>query len=215
MFVPKKNDWYKQGGTESVLLITSTPNSELKNRLQKEIDKTQFKIRVIEKSGTKLVKLLQKNDPFKKKACRNQKDCMVCSGSNPGACRDSGVTYQINCLGKNSEDPEIECGALYIGETGRNGFTRGKQHLDDYRKKTEGSALWKHCMASHGGIEQQFEMKINDRSRNDPTKRQILEAVRIRNNPVENLMNGKSEWNSPRVPRAQIDTSSLTSNTRR
>ena len=197
------------------MFITSTPNSELKNRLQKEIDKTQFKIRVIEKSGTKLVVLLQKNDPFKRKTCRNQTECMVCSGSNPGACRDSGVTYQINCLGKNSDTPETDCGAMYIGETGKNGFTRGKKHAEDYRRKAEGSALWKHCASKHRGEDQNFEIKINDRSRNDPTKRQILEAVRIQSNPAEMLMNGKSEWNSARIPRAQIDTSKLTSNNRR
>ena len=201
----KKNEWYKKGGTESILFITSTPESELKNRLQKEIDKTQFKIRVIEKSGTKLVKLLQRNDPFKEKACRNQTDCMVCSGSNPGACRDSGVTYQINCLGKSSDDPETDCGAVYIGETGKNGFTRGKRHLTDYRRKTEESALWKHCTSIHSGEEQDFEMKINDRSRNDPTRRQLLEAVRIQKTPQEKLMNRKNEWNSARLPRARIE----------
>ena len=89
---------------------------------------------------------------------------------------------------------------MYIGETGKNGFTRGKKHVEDYRRKAEGSALWKHCASKHRGEEQNFEMKINDRSRNDPTKRQILEAVRIQSYPAETLMNGKSEWNSARIP---------------
>ena len=100
------------------MFISATPNSRLKDLLQKEIDKTPYKIRVVEKSGTKLIKLLQKNDPFKTKTCRNREECMVCSGSKPGGCRDSGVTYRIDCLG---------CEGVYKGETGKNGFSRGKE----------------------------------------------------------------------------------------
>ena len=132
---------------------------------------------------------------------------MVCSGSNPGGCRDSGVTYRINCLGNKPGDPELQCEDVYQGETGKNGYTRGGQHAIDYERKRESSTLWKHCVSKHGGQEQKFEMTIEDRSRNDPTKRQILEAVRIRKVPGEKLMNSKSEWNSARVPRARIDTS--------
>ena len=36
--------------------------------------------------------------------------------------------YEIECS---------ECGENYIGETGRNGFIRGKEHADDLRKKIE------------------------------------------------------------------------------
>ena len=49
-------------------------------------------------------------------------------------------------------------------------------------------------------------MTIEDRSRNDPTKRQVLESVRIQKVPGDLLMNGKSEWNGARIPRARIDT---------
>ena len=146
-------------------------------------------------------------DPFKTKTCRNRENCVVCSGSNPGGCRDSGVTYRINCLGDKLENPESKCGGEYKGETGKNGFSRGSKHQDDYRNKREASTLWKHCTLKHGGQEQVFEMTIEDRSRNDPTKRQILEAVRIQKVPSDLLMNGKSEWNSARVPRAVIHTS--------
>ena len=44
-------------------------------------------------------------------------------------------------------------------------------------------------------------MVIQDRSRNDPTKRQILEAVRIRRAGVNQILNGRSEWNGNRIPR--------------
>ena len=47
-------------------------------------------------------------------------------------------------------------------------------------------------------------MKVVDRCRNDPTKRQILEAIRIQQVPKELVMNGKSEWNSMRIPHIRV-----------
>ena len=45
--------------------------NQLENRdekqIQEEIDKTQFKIKVIEKSGKKLIRQVQRNDPFRRK----------------------------------------------------------------------------------------------------------------------------------------------------
>ena len=202
----KKKNWFKKGEKESVLFITATPDSQLRNLMQREIEKTPFKIRVIEKSGTKLVRLLQKNDPFKKDGCRDSEGCMVCSGSSRKTCRETGVTYRINCLGEHANDPEKTCDGVYKGETGKNGYTRGKGHMDDFRNKRETSAMWKHCILKHNSNEQQFEMVVEDRVRNDPMKRQILEAIRIQSTPDENLMNSRSEWNMNPVPRIIINT---------
>ena len=47
----KSRDWYKKGGNESILFITATPDSELKELLQREIEKSSFRIKVVEKSG--------------------------------------------------------------------------------------------------------------------------------------------------------------------
>ena len=77
-------------------------------------------------------------------------------------------------------------------------------HHEDYSKKLEGSAMWKHCVSHHEGEEQKFKMKVRDRSRNDATKRQILEAVRIRRMEQGNRMNSRGEWCSNRVPRVEI-----------
>ena len=63
----KRNKWHKKGGYSSVLFVAATPQSELRNKMQ-EVDKTKFKIKVIEKSGKKLIRHLQRNDPFKKNA---------------------------------------------------------------------------------------------------------------------------------------------------
>ena len=48
-------------------------------------------------------------------------------------------------------------------------------------------------------------MEIVDRVRNDPTKRQILEAVRMQRVPDNLQMNSKSEWNTTKIPRILIN----------
>ena len=194
----KKKNWYKNGETESVLFVPATPNSELKRKMQEKLKSKDTKIKVIERSGTKIVRLLQRNDPFKKKECTDTSNCLVCSSGKPGGCRDNSIVYCIKCTGG--------CGHEYIGQTGSNAYTRGKQHLECYRKKSEESALWKHCMKDHDGNEHHFEMQILDRVRNDSTKRQILEAVRLQKAPNETSMNSRGEWHTARIPRIQIET---------
>ena len=81
----RKKTWYTKGGYDSVLFITATPNSKLRIQMQKEINKTDIRIKVVEKSGTKLVKQLQRNDPFKKKTCDNRDKCLGCSGQTQEA----------------------------------------------------------------------------------------------------------------------------------
>ena len=201
----KKKEWYKKGGRESVMFVQATPDSELRRRLQEEIDRRSFKIKVVEKSGTRLVRMLQKNNPFKRRTCRDAQRCMVCKANEGGACRESGVTYKINCLGERVEEPGEMCVGFYQGETYRNGFSRGCEHENDLNDHKENSALWKHCVDKHQSVQQNFEMMITDRSRNDATKRQILEAVRIQRANAEQIINGRSEWNSNRVPRVVIE----------
>ena len=154
------------------------------------------KIKVIEKSGKKIQRILQRNDPFGKKTCNQEGKCMVCKGSNPSGCRDNGVTYKINC--------EDDCTYEYTGQTHHNGYTRGERHMQEYKQKHAKSALWKHCANVHNGDQRAFTMSIVDRCRNDPTKRQILESVRMQRIPEEIQMNSRSEWNTTRIPRIRI-----------
>ena len=107
-------------------------------QLQSEIKKLEIKIKVIEKSGTKIVRLLQKNDPFKEKTCTDAENCLVCSEKQPGGCRNSGVTYKIECNG--------DCSYEYDGQTGQNAYTRGCSHQEDFNEERDDSVLWKHCV---------------------------------------------------------------------
>ena len=77
------------------MFITATPNSELRRKLQAEISKTDIKIKVIEKSGKKVVRHLHQNNPFKEDICAVKEKCLVCSGPNPGSCRGTGVLQNV------------------------------------------------------------------------------------------------------------------------
>ena len=94
--------------------------------------------------------------------------------SEGGKCEKNGAGYRIVCLtckaaGKVSE---------YEGETSRNSYTRGLEHLAALRLEDEENALWKHCQIEHQGIRSEFSMTVLKMHRT-PLVRQVNEAVRI------------------------------------
>ena len=47
------------------------------------------------------------------------------------------------------------------GETGRNAYDKGKEHLVDLRKKSKDSIMWLHCLHLHQGRDDiSFCMKV-------------------------------------------------------
>ncbi|XP_022810130.1 uncharacterized protein LOC111347144, partial [Stylophora pistillata] len=112
-----------------------TPNSRLRKEYQTEIKQQGFNIKVVEKAGIAIKRLLQKSDPFKPRQC-GREDCPVCSTGGKGPCDRESVTYEIKC---------IQCNSVYVGETARSAYTRGKEHTKSLNNKEERSALWKHC----------------------------------------------------------------------
>ena len=57
----------------------------------------------------------------------------------------------------------------------------------------------KHVDAVHGGCEEgvKFEMKVTDIFKNDPTGRQVMEGVKMRETKADYLMNSKDEFHQP------------------
>ena len=85
------------------------------------------------------------------------------------------------------------------GETGRNGYTRGNEHLDALRLEDEENPLWKHCLVEHGGVKAVFSMKVVGRFYSCLV-RQVNEAVRIEMSEADCVMNSKAEFHqSPLV----------------
>ena len=92
----RRRNWYKIGGNEAVMFIPATPGSELARRMKEEVNSSNLKIGVVERPGTKIKRLLQRNDTSKSGECEDA-NCFVCSTKNDGSCQaDTGKLMTIN-----------------------------------------------------------------------------------------------------------------------
>ena len=90
--------------------------------------------------------------------------------------------------------------SFYEGESGRNGFTRGLEHLAAIRMKDEQNAMWKHVLVEHNGNNPEFEMKVL-KSFNSCLERQVNEAVRIIITKADLVLNSRSEFRQAPIVR--------------
>ena len=100
-----------------------------------------------------------------------------------------------------------ECGekvAVYMGETGRNAFSRGEEHLSYLEARDEDkSVLWLHSVHHHQSRHDvRYSMRVTGAFK-DPLDRQIMERVQIQNFKGPVLMNRRSEMGGVRVERMQ------------
>ena len=178
----RKENWYKaKGGNRdkeedymSVLFVQPTVRAALKRKYEEIIRKSECKVKVVERAGTNVRKKLQKSYPFQKRMC--EENCFVCCSEGKGNCRRANVTYVIECTRQG-------CKYQYIGETSRNGISRGREHLKGLEKRDQDSVLVQHIQDCHeSDFSQppchQFKMCI---SQNHETtiSRLVTEAVKI------------------------------------
>ena len=193
----KKTNWFKRGGDLSVVFVPATPGSELKRRYEKCIKESGVGIKVVEKSGRTIKSLVQRTDPFQKKQCEDSRNCMICrEEDSKGRCRQTGIVYEMNCK---------SCNSKYIGETSRNGYTRGLEHKRDYEKKDKNSVLYRHATQHHIDDPQppQFSMKVMSQHKT-ALDRQVTEAVKIANTPSDQLINSKQEFGHNKCWRIEL-----------
>ena len=153
--------------------------------------KQRFKI--VEKGGRTIERSLMKPNPGGREGCQNE-DCPVCPDGGK-QCHLSNVQYSIKC--KPCTD------AVYFGESHRNLYTRGKEHVRKLVKKEDSSFMHRHQVEKHSGEPANLEMKVM-RSFRDPLSRQVTEAVMIKNHAGE-LLNSKAEFYQPPLVRIQSE----------
>ena len=100
-----------------------------------------------------------------------------------------------------------ECGrevAAYFGESGRNGYTRGKEHFEKKLAKDEdNSVLWLHSLHHHQGrVDINYTMQVTG-SYTEPLDCQTMERVLISSFKGPVLMNRRNEMGGVRVERMQ------------
>ena len=178
---------------------------ELRQR-EYEINRyNDIRIKIVEDGGIKLKDFLVNKNPFPTLKCEKKK-CFICNSEKSEnmkfACNSNNVGYQLGC------DTCLEKGKIraYEGESSRSARIRGAEHLYDLRKQRPSSVLFKHKLNEHKEEEMVISMKITKIFK-DPLTRQANEAVRIgkRNENKGELLNSKSEFNHPPIPRIIVE----------
>ena len=99
-----------------------------------------------------------------------------------------------------------ECGrgvAEYFGESGRNGFTRGEEHLANKLAADENKSVLKlHSQHHHNGADVRYSMRVTGVHK-DCLDRQVTEGVNIANFRGDVLMNRRGELGGVRIERQQ------------
>ena len=202
--VEKKERYYKKEKRgskvrEGVIIIPPTPNSILAKEMKKicaeELKGSNISVAIQERGGRRLAQDLGLTVPGKSESKNCQRfNCFPCNSGNEGVCRKTGAGYQIDCN---------ICGDqgltnTYAGETGKNLFNRGTNHISDVEKKRTNSPLWKHIVEKHNGamtvpIFAHFQMKLIQFF-SKPQRRKANEGVRIANLDPDIRMNSKDEF---------------------
>ena len=134
---------------------------------------------------------VQKSNPTATAGCGDEQ-CIACKAGrgDGGNCRSSSINYQVDCLLCPADNR-----SRYIGESARNLFSRGKEHLGRYRNRDKKSFMHKHQSREHQGSPGDYTAKVTGSSK-DCLTRQVREAVLIRRCQVP-VLNSKTEWHQP------------------
>ena len=190
----KKSNWHKAKDNQvsAPLILDPTSGSmtkEMKAVSRKFEEVTGWRVPVVERAGTR-VSSIAKAEPLRRSKC-GREDCFPCK-TGGGNCRKNGAGYRITCK---------RCLQVvtYEGETGSNGYSRGKEHQCALELKQEENALWKHCLVAHEGEKVEFSMQVVGTFQSCLV-RQVNEGGRIKRSKAE-LMNSKGEFHQHPVVR--------------
>ena len=200
------NSWYQVGGFVIVVFVPYTPGGVLAKTWRSTIERLMGGwaggLKVVEQVGKSILSNLQRADPFKESTC--DRDCFSCN-TGGGDCEKESVGYEISCEECGKEGIERK----YIGETSKNSYKRGKQHLEKYcsqsKKTREATFMWKHTEDKHDGrLDVKFGMKVLLNYLEDPLGRQLNEGMRVKNQyelDEFSVLNSGGEWHMAVIPR--------------
>ena len=185
----------------TIMFVPRTNGGMLANRLKEAESKlddiTDTKVRIVERCGVQLAKLLTKSNPWQPTPC-NFQVCQACKGPHPEdnpKCTIRGVTYVNTCLTCKQEGVE----SVYIGETSRTLRERYGEHHGG--REEANNHMHSHEATHHGGVPANYQAKAL-KSYKTPMERQIAEAIKIKllSKTKANIMNNKLEYNACILP---------------
>ena len=194
--------------TVTVMFVFQTPNGELAKRLQSvenDIAKiTGKRVKIVERSGTMMRRLLHKSNPWAGAKC-GRDNCLSClNGPDNQDCFVKNILYEVKCL--DCSDAGIE--VLYPGESSRSNFCRGSEHLKGYKKGIASNVLHKHSVEKHKGSKKvKYQFKVVKRFFT-ALQRMVAEFVRIARRSEQKgiiLLNSRGEYSRCTLPRLTVD----------
>ena len=174
---------------------------EIRRKEEENRQGRKTRIRIVEISGQTVRNTLARNYPWKAQPC-NSDECFLCTTTPDSklSCRRPGVGYRIVCT---------LCGSAgivsqYQGESGRNLFTSGKEHLKEFRAKNSSNCMVIHSQKHHGGSNV-FTYKIEPTGVfRTPLDRQLDESMRLKYSGANIIMNSGSEWRESQSPEPHL-----------
>ena len=94
--------------------------------MEKQKEEGGISIKIVEKAGIKIGSLLP---GLKENEDCGRGDCFIHSSGGKGNCDRESVVYRGQCVTCRNMGRE----SLYVGESSRSGYVRGKQHMDAIR----------------------------------------------------------------------------------
>ena len=223
-------DHNKKNKNKAVLFVPYTVGSILAKRLREAEENlllsTGYKLKIVERSGSKLEDLLHRSDPFKGQDC-DRPGCLLCETKNytgkngTQECSKRSLVYKIYCItckerdiekikervgpDKKKQEEEIKKMRLhlYIGETSRSCYERTQEHQNDMQQLKPSSHMLQHVLDQHEGepiARVRFGVEVIRQTRTS-WERQMLESVTIQQSTQHNILNSKSEYNRCSLPR--------------
>ena len=217
----RRLEWNDQTGrqmpTRSVIFVEYSEDSKLAKQIKETLWRLEgivgCKVKVVEKSGTPIARLFPLTRLWEGSPCARS-DCVTCNqpGEEVYPCTMRSLTYQNICLvchpGGGEKVAKLNTNnkvpGVYIGETARSLYERGREHWRGFRERREDSHIWKHQALHHGGDNSpRFHLRPFEFHRT-ALNRQISEAVKIGRFGEENLLNSKGEYNRSRIARLSL-----------
>ena len=219
-----QNNAKEEPETVTVMFVSQTFGGELAKRLQKEENKiakmTNERVKVVERGGTTIKQILTKSNPWAAGFC-SRAGCLMCeNGDGKQNCMEKNIVYQISCLecaaaastggdGVNNIDQGRCRLALYIGQTSRTGYERGREHLEGLKKKNENNPLYKHVADKHNDdTNVKFRMTVV-KKHFSAFSRLVHEAIKIelisKNSKLVEVLNSRSEIGRVVLPRLVVE----------
>ena len=224
-----EEDEERQDRTISVMFVPYTKGGELARRLRLAeedlLKQTGVKIKIVERTGRKIVDILHKSDPWQGRDC-GRPQCILCDTKIKTNkylsqdCTKRCIIYETWCMScEEKERKQIEEETddekeqrrrmnniqlyKYIGESSRSLYERGLEHQRDRDELKADSHMIKHYFDKHAEEDlgdMRFGARILKQART-AFNRQIGESVAIQSSKNHHLLNSKSEYNRCALPR--------------